>query len=293
MSETPRQRTVLLQFDPDAHASVFDRIVAIDAGVDEVLSYAGVAVEDVRGLVHGAIFTRGPAELKHTAIFIGGSDVAAAERLLAAATGAFFGPMRVSAMLDANGCNTTAAAAVLAAGRHMTLKGATALVLGGTGPVGQRVALLLAGQGTQVRLASRSLARAEQAAQSIKAAVKQAHVTGVAVGDVQAALRDVQLLVAAGAAGVALAPAGVLESTKGLKVAIDLNATPPLGIAGVAATDKATEHHGITCYGAIGVGGTKMKIHRAAVARLFVANDQLLDATGIYAIGRELEAAKR
>ena len=37
----------------------------------------------------------------------------AAERLLAAARKAFFGPFRVSVMLDPNGCNTTAAAAVV------------------------------------------------------------------------------------------------------------------------------------------------------------------------------------
>ena len=46
--------------------------------------------------------------------------------------------------LDANGANTTAAAAVLAVEKHVAPAGATALVLGGTGPVGQRVGRLLA-----------------------------------------------------------------------------------------------------------------------------------------------------
>ena len=31
----------------------------------------------MQGLVHGAIFTRGPKDLKSTAIFVGGSDVSA------------------------------------------------------------------------------------------------------------------------------------------------------------------------------------------------------------------------
>ncbi len=57
----------------------------------------------MRGLVHGAIFTRGPKDLKNTAIFIGGSSMPAAERLLVAAREAFFGPFRVSMMLDPNG----------------------------------------------------------------------------------------------------------------------------------------------------------------------------------------------
>src|SRR5262245_25099970 len=129
------KRKILIQLDSDPHASVFDRVVAVDAGAEEIFSYAGVKPEDVQSIVHGAIFTRGPKDLKHTAIFVGGSDVGAGERLLAEARKHMipqFG-LRVSIMLDANGANTTAAAAVRAASRHMNLKDAKALVLGGTG----------------------------------------------------------------------------------------------------------------------------------------------------------------
>jgi len=42
----------------------------------------------------------------------------------------------------------------------------------------------------------------------------------------------------------------------------------------VAVTDKAVQHDGVICYGAIGVGGTKMKAHKAALAKLFESNDQ-------------------
>src|SRR5436309_3077544 len=151
------KRKILLQLDSDPQASVFDRVVAIDAGADELFSYAGVKPEHVQGLVHGAIFTRGPKDLKATAIFIGGSDVAAGEALLQEALKHIIPAygLRVSIMLDSNGANTTAAAAVRAAGQHMDLKNAAALVLGGTGPVGQRVARLLAREGADVRVASR------------------------------------------------------------------------------------------------------------------------------------------
>ena len=118
------KRKILIQLDGDPQPSVFDRVVAIDAGADEVFSYGGVRPEQVRDLVHGAIFTRGPKDLHRTALFVGGSDVAAGERLLAEAVKAMlpqFG-LRVSALLDANGANTTAAAAVRAAGRHLELK---------------------------------------------------------------------------------------------------------------------------------------------------------------------------
>jgi hypothetical protein len=71
-------------------------------------------------------------------------------------------------------------------------------------------------------------------------------------------------------------------------VAIDLNAVPPAGLGGIEARDKAAERDGMICYGAVGVGGTKMKIHRAAIERLFLSNDQVLDAEELVAIGRQL-----
>src|SRR3954452_1180118 len=132
--------TILLQFDTDPRPSVFDRVVAVDAGAAHVFSYGGVAPEHVRDLVHGCIFTRGSKDLRHTAIFVGGSDVAAGEKVLAEARKHLLPQygLSVSLMLDSNGANTTAAAAVRAAARHLNLAHTRALVLGGTGPVGQR-----------------------------------------------------------------------------------------------------------------------------------------------------------
>src|SRR5437867_336067 len=132
------KRKILIQLDSDPQPSTFDRVVAIDAGAEEVFSYGGVKLDQVRDLVHGAIFTRGGTDLSRTALFIGGSDVTAGEALLAEACRHMlpqFG-LRVSVLLDANGCNTTAAAAVRCAARHLDLASTTALVLGGTGPVG-------------------------------------------------------------------------------------------------------------------------------------------------------------
>src|SRR5262245_48767112 len=149
-------KNLLLQLDSSTHPSVFDRVVAFDAGADEVMSYGGVTVETVRDLVHGAIFTRGPKHLHSTAIFIGGTDMAHGERLLAAVQKAFFGPLRVSVMLDSNGSNTTAVAAVAkmkqAAG---SLDGRAVVVTAGSGPVGLRAAGLLAKAGSRVTVTSR------------------------------------------------------------------------------------------------------------------------------------------
>ncbi len=285
------KRKILIQLDGDAHASVFDRVVAVDAGADEIFSYAGVKSEQVQGLVHGAIFTRGPKDLKSTAIFVGGSDVAHGEKLMAEALKHMipaFG-LRVSIMLDANGANTTAAAAVRAAARHLDLNGASALVLGGTGPVGQRVARLLARAGADVRLASRQQARAVGACSEILANVPGAKLEPVGVAndaELATALTGRTLVIAAGAAGVVLLPASARLASSTLKVVIDLNAVPPLGIEGVGVTDKAKELDGVIAYGAIGVGDTKMKIHRAAIAKLFERNDQVFDADEMYAIAQ-------
>ncbi|HEY9448489.1 MAG TPA: methylene-tetrahydromethanopterin dehydrogenase N-terminal domain-containing protein, partial [Gemmatimonadaceae bacterium] len=103
-------KRLLLQLDSARLPSVFDQVVAYDSGVDNVMSYGGVGEGDVRDLIHGCIFTRGPKDLKNTAVFIGGSDIALGGQILVAAERAFFGPFRVSVMLDSNGSNTTAAA---------------------------------------------------------------------------------------------------------------------------------------------------------------------------------------
>ena len=92
------------------------------------------------------------------------------------------------------------------------------------------------------------------------------------------------MVFAAGAAGVVLLPKSARLACKTLRVAVDLNAVPPLGIEGVDVTDKGVDRDGVLGYGALGVGDLKMKIHRAAVARLFESNDQVLDAEQIYAL---------
>jgi hypothetical protein len=281
-------KCILLQLDTDPHPSVFDRVVAIDAGAEELFSYGRVTPENVTALVHGVMFTRGPNDLKNTAIFIGGSSVAAGEELAKKVLKTFFGPVRVSVMMDPNGSNTTAAAAVLAAGKHLPLHGAHSVVLGGTGPVGQRAAQLLAMQKAKVHVASRSVERAQAACETIRKAVSGADVQPAGIGsddELKRACDGAALIIAAGAAGVQFLSAERRQSLTALKVTIDLNAVPPLGLEGIEVSDKAKERDGVICYGAIGVGGTKMKIHRAAIARLFESNDQVLDTAAIFRIG--------
>jgi hypothetical protein len=267
-------------------------VVAVDSGVDELFSYGNVKPEQVEGMVHGAIFTRGPNELNRTAIFIGGADVAAGELILTAVKEVFKrAGLRVSVMLDSNGSNTTAAAAVRAAVRHMDVGSGHALVLGGTGPVGQRAALLLARNGAHVRIGSRQVQRAEAVCQLIRSKIPNAKVEAAPTAtsaDGPTALEGRDLVIAAGAAGAVLLPHKIRQTCSTLRVAIDLNAVPPVGIEGIEVFDKAISRDDTVCYGAIGVGGTKMKIHRAAIAQLFERNDQVLDAEEIYDLALRL-----
>jgi len=283
---------ILLQLDSDPQISTFDSGVAVDAGVDQLFRHGGVGADQVRGLIYGLIFTRSPAELKNSAVFIGGSDVPLAESLLQEAVGSFFGPMRVSILFDPNGANTTAAAAVIAAGRHLELAGAETLVLAGTGPVGQRAARLLARQGARVRVASRKLDKATAVCDALKADVADGTFLPFAVSDdasLTTALRGAAVVISAGAANVQLASRETLRQASDLKVLIDLNAAPPVGLEGVDPMDKAQEREGRICYGAIGVGGTKMKIHKQALVRIFEQNNLVLNAEEVYEIGRSLE----
>ena len=296
----PKPR-ILIQFDPDEHASVFDSIVAIDASVDHLLVQSNVSPQHVQSLVHGAMFTRGPNELKNTALFFGGSDVERSETLVAKAKEAFFGATRVSLMSDPNGCNTTAAAAVLSAQRHIDLAGKTITVLAGTGPVGQRIAQLIAGPAIEglatptIRICSRSLEKAKQIIERLQAAVPgETNFVPVQAGSAEesnSVISGADIVFAAGAAGVQLLPKGWTRNDQSPAVAIDLNAVSPAGIHGVKVTDKAERRRDTICYGAIGVGGFKMKIHKQCIQQLYESNDQTFELEEIYAMGRQLSGS--
>jgi len=281
-------RKLLLQLDTSPHPSVFDRVVAYDGGADDVMSYGGVTPETVRDLVHGAIFTRGPKDLHNTAIFIGGTDMSAGERLLKAVRKAFFGPFTVSVMLDSNGSNTTAVAAVTRL-LNTAGSGGRAVVTAGTGPVGLRAAGLLAKAGVDVTFTSRRAidpSIVEGLQQRFGGRVSHAVMADSASAD--SVLEGATMLLNTGPAGVNLVPKSAWAGRRGLLATADVNAVPPLGIEGIDVTDNAVQRDGVTVFGALGVGGLKMKIHKACIARLFERNDQVLDAETISEVAGEV-----
>ena len=289
-------RKLLLQLDSSRLPSVFDQVVGYDAGADAVMSYGGVTEGDVRDLIHGCIFTRGPKDLHNTAVWIGGNNMSAGEQLLAMAQDALVPPLSVSIMLDSNGSNTTAVAAVVKIEQTLKdLEGRKVLILAGTGPVGQRAAGLLAEDGAHVTITSRKPEQGEKARQFISARFN-VQVEAVTMNDparLPELLQGVEVLLNSGPAGVQMVPKSAWTGVKTLKIAVDLNAVPPLGIEGIDVGDAGVKKNGVVVFGAFGVGNFKTKLHKACVARLFQRNDLVLDAEAIADIARELATKKK
>jgi methylenetetrahydrofolate/methylenetetrahydromethanopterin dehydrogenase (NADP+) len=289
-------RKLLLQLDSSRLPSVFDQVVAYDAGADEVMSYGGITEGDVRDLIHGCIFTRGPKDLHNTAVWIGGNNMSAGEQLLAMAQDALFAPYSVSLMLDSNGSNTTAVAAVVKIEETLgDLKGKKALILAGTGPVGQRAAGLLAKDGAHVTITSRKPEQGDKARQFISARF-DVEVQAVALSEpskLPELLEGTEILLNSGPAGVQMVPRSAWTAAKSLKVAVDLNAVPPLGIEGVDVKDEGEKREGVVVYGAFGVGNFKTKLHKACITKLFTRNDLVLDAEAIADVARGMVTAKK
>ncbi|MGR9099009.1 MAG: NADP-dependent methylenetetrahydromethanopterin/methylenetetrahydrofolate dehydrogenase [Gammaproteobacteria bacterium] len=283
-------KKLLFQFDTDQHPSSFDTVVGYDGGADHVISHGGLNPDNIKSLVEGTIFTRAPKDKKNTAIFIGGSDMAAGQELLSAVRKYFFYDFRVSVMLDSNGSNTTAAAAVAKLAASGTLAGKKAVVLAGTGPVGQRAAVMLAQEGAEVIITSRKLDKAASACQAM------ADRFGVELNAIEAAdfdsraraIEKAQIVLAAGAAGIELLKPEHWENNDAIEMIADANATPPLGIGGTDMMDRGIERQGKIIWGAIGFGTLKLALHRACIGKLFNSNDLVLDAEDIFALAKSM-----
>ncbi len=281
---------LLIQLDTDANPSVFDTVVAYDGGAEHVIAHAGVTLEAIGGLVEGAIFTRGAKEKRFTALFVGGASMVAGEALLDAVRAKFYGGFRVSVMLDSNGANTTAAAGVALLAKAAPLSGKRAIVLGGTGPVGMRVAAMLALEGANVSITGRKLDKTEAAARQIGSRFG-VRIAAIEAADDAARARAAEgaaIIYAAGAIGHQLIAEADWQSLASAELVADVNPAPPFGIGGIAANDKARDYGGKLAFGALGIGGLKLRLHRACIGKLFEQNDLVLDAENILAIAKDM-----
>lgn len=295
---------ILHIFTPTRQASPFDVNMALDAGYNAVVPYTDVMPDQVASLTQDAIFSRGPKGVKRTGIFIGGRDIGLAADMLDAAKNAMVLPFEVSVFADPSGAFTTAAAMVAAVERQLKkvhqsdFAGRQVLILGGTGPVGTAAAVLAAGAGARVRVASHtSLERARMTAQVANA---RYGVTTEAVGATSAAERadliaETEILLATAKAGVQVASKKELARAGKLLVAADVNAVPPAGIEGVGVMDDGAPLEAASGkavgIGALAIGNIKYQVQRGLFEEMLKGDKALyLDFRDAFAAARRYAA---
>jgi methylenetetrahydrofolate/methylenetetrahydromethanopterin dehydrogenase (NADP+) len=283
-------KKILIQLDTDEHASAFDAIAAYDADVDIVIGYGQITPDNLDGVVQGAIFPRGPDGLANTAFWVGGSKVRDGEAVFEAAQKLFFKPFNPSIMLDSDGSNTTAAAAVAEVRGAVTLKGNRAAVIG-VGPVGLRTAELLKREGAEVIMFTFPpdvMEGRHRRASGIPVAQDAGFevVEPASSHELDAALADHAVVFAAGPAGTQiLRRSGWAQ--EGVRVVVDYAAAEPVGVEGVDRGDKLEEEDGVLKLGALAVGGPKMKLQKSCIRRMFEAKGTVLDLEGVYDVALE------
>jgi len=278
-------KKILIQLDTDQHPSAFDAIAAYDADVDVVMRYGAITPENLEAVVQGAIFPRGPDGLANTAFWVGGSKVRDGEAVFEAAQTLFFKPFKPSIMLDSDGSNTTAAAAVARVRHEVDLKGARAAVIG-VGPVGLRTGELLRREGAEVTeftFPPDVMKGGHRRAAGIPIAQEAGFevVEPASRDELDKALADHAVMFAAGPAGTqVLRRSGWAQ--KGVRVVVDYSAAEPVGVEGVDRGDNLEEEDGVLKLGALAVGGPKMKLQKRCVQRMFEAKGTVLDLEGVY-----------
>ncbi|MDD5111821.1 MAG: methylene-tetrahydromethanopterin dehydrogenase N-terminal domain-containing protein [Candidatus Altiarchaeota archaeon] len=281
-------KRILVYLSPERQCSLFDLIVAYDAGADEVISYGSVRPEDVRDIVYGCCFTRHPRDLANTCIFIGGHSVETAERLAAGALAVLDGlpkELRVSIALDPNGAYTTASACVAKIGCSIKLEGARVVVLAGTGPVGSSVARLLAVEGARVAVGSRKIERARKVVSGLDSKLASAVLAG-RPEEAEDAIKGADAVVSAGPPGIRLLSESAWRSVGSIKALADANAVPPYGIEGVGPRDDGASCGDAARYGALAVGGLKMKLHQRMILQMFEERGGFFNLERVYGLCR-------
>lgn len=269
---------ILHMLTPGKQMSPFDINMAADAGWQLVPTYTDVTLDAVTGLTQDAIFSRGPKGVARTGLFIGGRDVLLAADMLKRAKDSMVKPFVVSAMADPSGSYTTAAAMVACVEAQLKKRGETladqrVAILGGTGTVGRIAGVLAAREGAQVVLSSRhGIDVAEEAARETGQRF-EATLHGVSGGDREAIRRSIaeaDVVLATAAAGVQVISAEDLRFAKRLKVAADVNAVPPEGIAGVGVMDDGKPLAGTQAVGigALAVGNVKYQTQHRLLVRM-------------------------
>ena len=271
---------ILHMFTTAKNLSPFDVNMALDAGWTAAIPYINVEQEEVVGLVQDAIFSRGPSGVKRTGIFIGGRDTHQAVFMLKSAKNSMVPPFEVPVFADPSGAFTTAAGMVAAVERELlkthntTLEGKNVLALGGTGPVGQAAAVISAKAGANVKIIGRQLEKAERIATMCNTEFgnNETNIGAGADADKPELIKTADIVYATAAAGIEVLNADLISSAPQLKVAADVNAVPPSGIAGLDAHHDGDpisgSKSGAVGIGALAIGNVKYQAQNRLLKRM-------------------------
>ena len=240
--------------------SPFDVNMAYDAGWDKCVPYTEIEVDDVEGLVQDAIFSRPPG-INKTGIFVGGRDPHKAIDMLKICKKSLVPPFTLSAFADPSGAFTTAAGMIAKVEDALKNKfnqdflGQKIVVFGGTGPVGCIAGILAASAGAKVVIMGRKKEKCEELANFCKENYldSSANISGASNDEFDSQIAEVDVVLASGAAGIQLVSEEQLKIATRLKVAADVNAVPPSGVAGLDAMQDCKELTASTS-GALGIG---------------------------------------
>ena len=293
-------KQILHMVTPLKHMSPFDVNMALDAGYDAVATYVDVTLGEVAALVQDAMFSRPPKTGVKTGMFFGGKNATLALDMLAEARKALVPPFAISLFADPAGSFTTAAAMVAVVEKMLKerkgreLRGLKVAVYGATGVVGFSSAVIAALEGAEVTLVGHDgVRRVSDAARDIKtrfgADAKAADGSDEAKKAAILAAADVALC--AGRAGLQILSRGQLADAKGLLVAADVNAVPPLGIEGldVMACGAPITPHGTLGIGALAIGPLKSNTESGLLRQMIAATKPVsLDFRDAFALARAL-----
>src|SRR5262245_46535787 len=289
---------ILHMLSPLRHVSPFDINMALDAGFSAAVPYTNVELAEVAGLVQDAIFSRGPKLAQRTSVFIGGRNAILALAMLNAAKKAMVPPFAVSVLADPAGSFPTAAA--LVACPENTLRDSFMLSLaarrvvgfGATGVVGFAAGVVAALEQAKVTLVgydgpARVKGLAETAKERFQVELQSAD--GSSDSLKAALLKDAEIVLCAGRAGVQVLSTQQVGQASSLKVAADINAVPPAGIEGIGAQDNGVKVGSGLGIGALAVGGVKYGVEAGLLRRMIDSEKPLyLDFRDAFKLAREI-----
>ena len=284
--------------------SPFDVNMAYDAGWDKCVPYISIETNEVEGLVQDAIFSRPPG-INKTGIFVGGRDPHKAIEMLNICKKSLVPPFTLSGFADPSGAFTTAAGMIAKVENALKnnfdkdFSGQKVVVFGGTGPVGCIAGVLAASAGAEVVIMGRKKEKCEELAQFCKENYldSSAVITGAANEEFDSQISEVDVVLASGAAGIQLVSEGQLKVATNLKVAADVNAVPPSGVAGLDAMQDCKEltasSSGAVGIGALAIGQVKYQAQSKLLKKMATSDKPVfLDFNDALEFAREYVSSK-